>query len=446
MADEDYLKYIRLNQNIDELNYFNPYRVGDPYSEALVKGFPIIFVTTPVLNLSKKNISNSQFFKYMSQYNHGLFKMLNFNGFGSSGSEDQSIPWHTTQPFIPLLTNKFISIDIKDTQAASKEFGTTFYGYKMELPGPIVDSINGGQFSISFLETRDAAITKIFKIWTDYIEGVTRGKYHPSQEAKTQKILDYTCSVYYFLLDMDGETIQYYCKYTGCTPTNVPYSQFAQESSGGHDIVNLGIDFNYSLKEDMDPQILTDFNAVMFNSPELLTGGTADKTGILTSTAKMAGSTNYKYNNWTENIDMNTLDKAAVYLESYSDNKDKHRYKLKFWDDNGSSVASAGGGVTGAGKGETKSGSTTPDTHKPNSNAIPGSIVEKQRKAGLGANKSTNIGNHPLTKEEARQKISGIKKNALKATALAALGPAAITAYGTQKLASTLLNNMKKNR
>lgn len=62
-AESEYLKYIRLNQNINELNYFNPYRVGDPYSDALVKGFPILFVTTPVLNLSKKNISNSQFFK-----------------------------------------------------------------------------------------------------------------------------------------------------------------------------------------------------------------------------------------------------------------------------------------------------------------------------------------------------------------------------------------------
>ena len=349
-AESEYLKYIRLNQNINELNYFNPYRVGDPYSDALVKGFPILFVTTPVLNLSKKNISNSQFFKYMSDYNHGLFKMLNFNGFGSNGSEDQNIPWHTTQPFIPLLTNKFVSVDVKDTQAASKEFGTTFYGFKMELPGPLIDSINGGQFSIQFLETRDAAITKIFKVWLEYIEGVTRGKFHTSQEAINQKILDYTCSVYYFLLDMDGETIQYYCKYTGCTPTNVPYSQYAQESNGGHDIVNMSIDFNYSLKEDMDPQILTDFNATMFNAPELLTGGTEDKIGILKSTAPMAGSTNYKYNNWTENIDMNHLEKAGVYLESYSDNKDKHRYKLKFWNDNGSSPASPGTGITGSGR------------------------------------------------------------------------------------------------
>lgn len=325
----DYKSMIHTNSDPDELSYFNPYRLGNPYSDMMVKGIPMVFVTTPMLNLSDQNINASSFFKYMSTNNSGLFSLLNYNGFGS-GEQTGQIGSYTTSPFIKLLSNRFVNIDIGDTTAQSKQYGETFYGYKMEVPGPIVESINGGQFSITFQETRDGAIMKIMKTWVEYMENLARGTMYTSEEAKTQKILDYTCSVYYFLLDFDGQTIQYYTKYTGCTPTNIPYSNFSQEVAGGHDAVTMSISFNFSFKEDMDPQILSDFNLLNSSAPELISGGTEDKYSIYQSASKMVGSTDYSYVNWAENKKLTQFRKAGVFLENYGDNSSKYRYKLKF--------------------------------------------------------------------------------------------------------------------
>lgn len=327
-----YAKRLKNNRHIDELNYYNPYRLGDPYSDMMVKGLPFVFITTPLLNLNNQNIKQSEFFKYMSTNNKGLFKLLNYNGFGSGESAESQINTYSSKPFIHLLSNKFKSIDINDTSLSSKQYGETYYGYKMELPGPIIDSINGGQINITFQETKDLAIAKIFKVWTDYMEGVARGKFYTSNEARRQKIIDYTCSIYYFLLDFDGETIQYYCKYTGCMPLNVPYSALQQEVAGGHDPVELGISFNYSLKEDLDPSILTDFNLVSSNAKTLLSGGTMDVMYIPQDSAVMEGARNDIYENLYENADMTSFDTAAVVLENYGDNRDKYRYKLKFFE------------------------------------------------------------------------------------------------------------------
>ena len=345
--------YKRFNKNrhINELEYFNPYRLGNPYSEMLVKGFPVIFVTTPLLNLNEQNISNDEFCKYMSTNNAGLFSTLNFNGFGSGGNGETLISAHTSSPFMKILSNKFVNIDIKDTSLASKTLGETFYGYKMELPGPMVDSINGGQFSITFQETRDLAIAKIFKVWTDYMENVSRGIFSPSNEARRQKILDYTTSVYYFLLDFDGESIQYYAKYTGCMPLNVPYSNFQQEVGGNHEPTQLGIDFNYSMKEDMNPAILSDFNMVNDNAPTLLTGGTADQYGIYEGQKHISGMLSPAYENPYENINMTNFSKAGVFLEGYGDNASKKRYKLKFMDDM-ANIDYDNGSTTGSGDGD----------------------------------------------------------------------------------------------
>lgn len=82
-------------------------------------------------------------------------------------------------------------------------------------------------------------------------------------------ILDYMCSIYYFMLDPDGKTIKYWSKYTGCWPSVIPYSSLAY-SKGNTDAIDVNLSFNYIIKEDMNPQTLKDFNKVSLNLSSIL--------------------------------------------------------------------------------------------------------------------------------------------------------------------------------
>ena len=77
----------------------------------------------------------------------------------------------------------------------------------------------------------------------------------------SQGALDYTSSIYYFVLAPDGRTLKYWCKYTGCWPTSIPYGALKYQKKSA-EITELDIQFVYTIKEDMDPRILEDFNRV----------------------------------------------------------------------------------------------------------------------------------------------------------------------------------------
>lgn len=331
LANNPYYGIIKQNSDIDEIRYFNTYHLGVPHEGVFTKGIPMLFITTPLLNLNENNINADDFFIYMSQKEPEVMGLLNYNKFGtgSDKSSDNDIATYTDSPFIQLLSNRFLSIDLKDTEESPKQIGKTFYGYQMNLPGPLISSINASQVGVTFLETANATITKLLKLWVTYMEDVSRGLMYPAPYSKQIKILDYTCSIYYFLLDLDGETIKYWCKYTGCTPSNIPYSNYAQEISGSHgDPVQLSVTFNYGFKEDMQPQILSDFNFAMSDKGDLATGNTADSVFIYAGAdtfSKMSTIDPY------EQLDLSHINRAEIVSEGYSDNPNKTRFKLKFY-------------------------------------------------------------------------------------------------------------------
>ena len=71
-------------------------------------------------------------------------------------------------------------------------------------------------------------------------------------------------SIYYFVLNPDGKTIKYWIKYTGCYPTEIP-STSLQYNRGSSENVELNLTFQYTLKEEMNPDILKEFNLISLN-------------------------------------------------------------------------------------------------------------------------------------------------------------------------------------
>lgn len=160
-----------------------------------------------------------------------------------------------------IMYNSANNFQTKDATAKTQEVGETYYGYKLTLPSSDVDSIVGDELTIEFTDWSFLPVLNIMYAWFKYHTGVRRGKLNPARDSILNRVLDYTSSIYYIMTDMDNSNILYYAKYTGVVPISVPFSQFSSNYND-HDILSFPINFVYSFKEDMNPEILLDFNKV----------------------------------------------------------------------------------------------------------------------------------------------------------------------------------------
>lgn len=310
----DFLQQLHEEEDLDELKKFNPYRLHDNNTEIFNKGLPFAFFTTPKINLVSENIKRDGFLMYLNQVKPDLLSSLSYSNINSLSSG---------RPFIPLLSNRFKGLTLPDTQMTMKEMHETFYGYKQHLPVGNVNSIAGGEISVEFEENKNIDIIHLIKAWHEYIEGVTRGYFFPSQEAKDKRYIDYTSSIYYFLLDFDGETILHYSKFTGCFPINIPFDMFSQKIGEEPDVPEASINFAYSYKEDMNPDILVDLNSISTMSSSI-----ANATGASPIRASIQGvnmSNKYSYE------DMYPADTGNPYIVmGRRNNGDDMKYRLRF--------------------------------------------------------------------------------------------------------------------
>ena len=197
----------------------------------------------------KSTILYSPKFIYMNQFHNIILRQLTA-GF---------TPIHH---FIPFLFDRTMSLQLTDTNI--KEYSTKqlYTGYSFKYAGHGLESHSGsGEFSIQFREDSALRVTKMFSIWEEYIDGVTRGLFRPKDFYIYYDQLDYVCSVYEIVTGPDGESIVYWAKYTGCFPTNVNHSNFSHGVGVGTGMDNkIDINFAFSHFDALDPTILTDFN------------------------------------------------------------------------------------------------------------------------------------------------------------------------------------------
>ena len=166
-------------------------------------------------------------------------------------------------PWIPMLSNACVSIPaLKDAMLESYEYAEDFMGHRLNVPTGANAFKNSGEFSAQFKDSKNNPVHKLFYVWFWYIDGVNNGTLFPRWSNIVNRILDYTCSVYVFTLDRDGQTIKYWCKYTGCSPRTLPYNMIFHQSTNldSDSLNNINISFTYNYVEAMNPEIFTDFN------------------------------------------------------------------------------------------------------------------------------------------------------------------------------------------
>lgn len=247
---------------VDTMNYFNPYRLKEDV-EPFMGGLPIIFITTPDMNIFENNKVISELktaepvFTEGEVFDSELLKYLEY----SSGGTDS--------PWIKFLTNRFKSIPLKDLNMRTKEEFETYYGWKQILPGPNTDSFSAdSSLSINYSESKDLEVLKFHYYWMKYIECVRYGLHSPKSSIRRRRTIDYTSSLYFFLLDMDMSKILYFTKYTGIYPTNVPLSSISGDLTN-RGPMDVSITYAYQYKEEMNPSIIFDFNSVSKYSSRL---------------------------------------------------------------------------------------------------------------------------------------------------------------------------------
>lgn len=262
-------KYTNLNTDLsiqNNITRFNGFH-DNIYKDPFVGGNAFIFVTKPLLfidphkpssldntrNLAFNNMTQDPFFlQYIKNENSNpldekIVKSLSY------------ITDYSKSSFLPVFTNECRDFSPMSVNMDQQDFFETKQGFRQPLPTNKTMSEGSGTFDISVVEDSNLTFTKTISLWVNYISNITDGTFNANPEMVLNGTLDYTCSVYYFLLEPDGRSIKYWCRYTGCWPTSIPYDVF-RYSRGQQDISELNINFQYTSKEDMNPKILEDFN------------------------------------------------------------------------------------------------------------------------------------------------------------------------------------------
>ena len=264
----DYAAY----ENLSKFDGFYNNRYFDP----MVSGYGFIFITRPQLYIAPTKDSSAI---YDGAYNN-MLKDPYFAQFISSeafNGLDKFIPMllsykdyninadkeftSAVSSFLPMFTNKLKNIETNDVSLESTEAFETKQGYRMPMPTHTTQSEATSQVTLSVTESSNMDFTKLMTLWVRYINYITDGTFDANPDMIRDGVLDYTSSIYYFALEPDGRTLKYWCKYTGCWPTTIPYSAM-RYNKGDTQPVELDIPFIYTVKEDLLPGILEDFNIV----------------------------------------------------------------------------------------------------------------------------------------------------------------------------------------
>lgn len=256
------LDRVRKNLNITNGSGYNSvinayFNVADrykvPFTEhQLSKTFSHIYFTRPDLNIMTGDnlslpVKNDPLLYFLWKNNKNILKTLTGH---FSASHDFNL----------FLSSRAESFEVSDEFIKTVEHGETFTGYKVQYGTSNIESRTAGTFSIAYTEDNEYTVYKLHKAWVDYIAGVYRGQYTPKSDYRYKKVLDYACSVYYFVCAEDGETILFWTKYFGVFPTNIPSSASSWAKGNMLKTPEYSINYAYAFKEDFTPLTLAEFN------------------------------------------------------------------------------------------------------------------------------------------------------------------------------------------
>ena len=234
--------------------YYNRYKIPNP-NLPLQHGHAHVFFVRPDCNLLTASgklineIEYNELFQYA--YRHSPMMLSELVQAASKNVKNQ---------FMMSLSNYISSFSLSDEYINTDTYGRTYTGYKISFGKHDIESKTASTFDVVFNDDRYLHIYQIIRLWVEYINGVYRGEFSPTNEYIFNKILDYVGSCYYFITAEDGETIIFWTKYYGVFPSTIPSSQYSWGEGNNIQSPQLSVTFNYSFKEDFNPYSIYEFN------------------------------------------------------------------------------------------------------------------------------------------------------------------------------------------
>ena len=280
------------------VGFFNT--TGKVFADPPKIGKTVVFMTRPNLNLRDPiNFQRSRIFKYFGSNKIGTTMMrylmfpdiaanLVYDKYDGNGTKvpiigtandtvlggsilsgnQRSFPMLKSN-FIPAITNlctnvsngKDMTLDVFETEG-------DFNGNKLQYAAGMDENFSTGEVTLTFDNIYSAPVDILFTVWLMYMHYVGKGINNPEWAYIVNRIIDYTTSVYVFVLDTDQQTILRWTSYSGLFPRSYPYGQIQHDVNIDKQAMsNISVPCAYNFSSPMDPIVLTKFN--MLAGPSL---------------------------------------------------------------------------------------------------------------------------------------------------------------------------------
>lgn len=312
--------YPKIFTRFDRFNkrYYTPNSVYSGYT----------FITRPRLCLTSGNLHADRYLQLFNTDNPNTvqfaMRCLLDTVYSNPASPrtkhfDQCPFFDPYNPFIPLLTNTVQ--DISGFPSHHLETYTTEGGlFSEDMRFAIGSDRHNKSFDVTmtFTDIEGGLVMSLFKLWMTYIDLVTTGEVLAYTDDIIHRRLNYTVSIYRFLVDPTNRYIKYAAKCTGCFPVDRPSGAVYDVSRAERYVEaakNFSIQFACNKFEEQDPIILLEFNTLMRRyAPNI----------HLTQVSPIPTENNYSYENVPYELDYNYVGLPYIELSS------KHRPILQF--------------------------------------------------------------------------------------------------------------------
>jgi hypothetical protein len=233
------------------------------------------FITRPQLNLATSSILNNRVLSILDtddprDINFMIRGLLDPRWyfrwmFDHNGQESELLD--QLNPLFTPLCNCLTSCTGWPDYVLEQDKGDTgFFSEGLTIASGSNRLKQGADLSLTFKEIHGGIILSIFHMWLEYMAAVTKNELVAYPQEIDQRRLNYTVSIYRFIMTPDKRFIQHCAKATGCFPLSVPLGALFNVNQGELHVAaakEVSIPFVANVVEYDDPVIPYEFNILM---------------------------------------------------------------------------------------------------------------------------------------------------------------------------------------
>ena len=233
------------------------------------------FITRPKLNFSTTSLRQDRILAMLDTADPGSLQFAircYLDTYYSSRRDVTALAglcpfFNSESPFLIPLSNNLVSVSgWPDPILEPETTDGGFFSEDMTIAKGS-DRLNKTyDITLTFRDIQGGFIMALMWMWIHYIELVIRGDTTAYPEDIAARRINYTCSIYRFVMDPSYRFITKWSKATGCWPRSIPIGNifnFGDKEKFIHSAAQYSVPFTVNKVEIMDPIIFRDFNTII---------------------------------------------------------------------------------------------------------------------------------------------------------------------------------------